>query len=108
VLVRSLDRDDAAAVASWRYPPPFDLYDSTSADDLSGPDGGGHGYYALTTAGGELVGFCCLGPAGRVPGQDDEQGTLDLGLGIRPDLVSQGLASRALPAILALAAEVEG
>jgi ribosomal-protein-alanine N-acetyltransferase len=108
LLVRPLLPDDAAAIASWRYAPPFDLYDSTSADDLAGPDANGHGYYALTSPDGELVGFCCLGPEGRVPGQDDEPATLDLGLGIRPDLVSRGLAGRALPAVLALAQQVGG
>jgi ribosomal-protein-alanine N-acetyltransferase len=96
-----------AAIASWRYPPPFDVYDGGGdPGDLAPPDALGLGYYVLETGEGDLVGFCCLGPEGRVPGQTDEPGTLDVGMGVRPDAVSQGLASQALPLVLDLARQV--
>jgi ribosomal-protein-alanine N-acetyltransferase len=105
--VRPLTPADAVAIATWQYPPPFDFYDSGGDPaDFAPPDAHGLGYYVLETARGELVGFCCLGPEGRVPGQADEPGTLDVGMGVRPDSVSQGLASQALPLVLDLARQV--
>jgi RimJ/RimL family protein N-acetyltransferase len=105
--VRPLRAADAAAIATWQYPPPFDFYDSGGdPQDYLPPDALGLGYYVIETGEGELVGFCCLGPEGRVPGQVDEPGTLDVGMGVRPDAVSQGLASQALPLVLDLAREV--
>ena len=65
----------------------------------------GYGYYALVQN-DDLVGYCCFGPEGRVPGQpapvDD---LLDLGGGLRPDLVGKGLGAVGLPVILAFARE---
>jgi ribosomal-protein-alanine N-acetyltransferase len=105
--IRPLLAADAAAIATWRYPPPFDFYDSDGdADDLAPPDEHGLGYYVIEAGEGELVGFCCLGPEGRVPGQSDEPGTLDVGMGVRPDAVSQGVASAALPLVIDLARQV--
>jgi ribosomal-protein-alanine N-acetyltransferase len=105
--VRPLTPADAIAIATWRYPPPFDFYDSGGdPGDFAPPDDEGLGYYVLETQQGELVGFCCLGPEGRVPGQTDEPGTLDVGMGLRPDAVSQGVASQSLPLVLDLARQV--
>jgi ribosomal-protein-alanine N-acetyltransferase len=94
----------AAEIATWHYPDPFDFYDSSGDPTLyPAPDEQGLGYYALVDGDLQLLGFCCLGPEGRVPGQHDEVGTVDVGMGIRPDVVSRGLASEALPLVLALA-----
>ena len=111
--LRPLTPSDAAAIATWRYEPPFDLYDSTGgADDYEPPDEHGFGYWVVDAdqvhggdASGEsgsrsVVAFVCVGPEGRVPGQDDEPGTLDIGMGVRPDAVSQGVASSLVPAVL--------
>jgi [ribosomal protein S18]-alanine N-acetyltransferase len=49
---------------------------------------------------GDLVGYCCFGPPARVPGVDEEEGTLDVGYGIRPDLMGQGLGRSFVGAIL--------
>jgi ribosomal-protein-alanine N-acetyltransferase len=40
-----------------------------------------------------------------VPGQAEDAGVLDLGLGLAPDALSAGLGGRLLPSILRLAAE---
>lgn len=108
LVIRPFSESEAQTVASWKYEPPFDIYDSDPGDapmylELS-PEG--YGYYAIVDAdkGDELVGFCCFGPEGRVSGQADEQGTLDVGGGIRPDLVSRGIATSVFPAILEFAA----
>ncbi len=88
-------------LATWRYPPPYDLYDATGdAAEYEPPDADGHGYWVVDAEDGSgVVAFVCLGPEGRVPGQDAEPGTLDIGMGVRPDAVSQGLAGRLAPLI---------
>ena len=100
--LRPLTHADAVQIATWRYPPPFDLYDSS--DDAAGydaPDAAGNGFWVLDAEDGSgVVAFVCLGPEGRVPGQEDEPGTLDVGMGIRPDVTSQGIATALVPALL--------
>jgi ribosomal-protein-alanine N-acetyltransferase len=100
--LRPLTHADAVQIATWRYPPPFDLYDSS--DDPAGydpPDSDGYGFWVVDAEDGSgVVAFVCLGPEGRVAGQVDEPGTLDVGMGIRPDTVSQGRATALVPAVL--------
>lgn len=85
----------ATEVASWRYPPPYDLNDMTGADPafLATPESG---FWALTGDGGELLGFRSFGPDGRVPGYDYDESALDTGGGLRPDLTGRGLGARAI------------
>lgn len=104
--LRPLTPADAAQIATWRYPPPFDLYDS--ADDpteYDPPDQAGHGYWVVDAEDGSgVIAFVCLGPEGRVTGQAHEPDAIDVGMGIRPDAVSQGLATALVPAVLAAVA----
>ena len=103
IRFRSMTRADADAVAAWRHPHPYDFYDL-------GPEAIGElldpvcGYLAVTDEDGSLVGYCCFGEAGRVPGaarvglyHDD---ALDLGLGLRPDLTGRGFGLGFVQAIL--------
>jgi ribosomal-protein-alanine N-acetyltransferase len=105
VEIRPFRPEEAMAAASWRYPGELAMYDG----DQSAGHGflvrseSGHGYYAIVDH-GEFVGFCCFGPEGRVPGQPAEgEGLLDVGGGIRPDLVGRGLGGVGLPVVLAFA-----
>jgi [ribosomal protein S18]-alanine N-acetyltransferase len=102
--IRPFTAVEARLAAGWRYEPPLDIYDSDQ------DDGGmfllrteeGYGYYAIVDADSdeELIGFCCFGPEARVKGQVEKAGSLDIGGGIRPDLVSQGIATSVFPSIL--------
>jgi RimJ/RimL family protein N-acetyltransferase len=107
ILDRRLSADEAAAIAQWRYEPPFDLYDG-SGPEAVGPllhrDGQGYGYYPVEAA-GELVGFVCFGPEARVSGQAEELGTCDVGAGLRPDRLSARVGTELLPLALRFAAE---
>ena len=47
-----------------------------------------------------MIGFCCFGEDATVPGGTYAPDALDIGLGIRPDLTSQGLGNGILSAIL--------
>ena len=91
--VRPLSAADTKAIATWRYPGRYSTYDER---ELVTPQ---RGYWAVVHR-DELVGRCCFGPEARVPGIDEEEGTLDVGYGMRPDLVGQGLGHAFVTAIL--------
>lgn len=107
--VRGMKRADAEAIATWRYPAPYDIYDSAPAGAqwemlaataayYADP---AHRYFAVDDESGELLGFGCFGMEAQVPGYDyTESDALDIGLGIRPDRVGGGRGAAFLAAIL--------
>ena len=97
IRIREFREYDAKFVASWSYDPPYDIYDDDPFD-FEGylvRDENGLGYFALVSADDddEVVGFCCFGAEARVVGHEAINGVLDIGGGIRPDLVSTGVAT---------------
>jgi ribosomal-protein-alanine N-acetyltransferase len=84
----------ATEVATWRYPPPYDMNDMTGADPvfLASRESG---FHALTTD-GELIGFRSFGPDGRVPGFGYDDSALDTAGGLRPGLTGRGLGAAAI------------
>jgi [ribosomal protein S18]-alanine N-acetyltransferase len=91
--IQRLTEANAEAIATWRYTGRYSTYD---VREILTPS---RGYWAVTSE-TELVGYCCFGPEGRPPGIDEEEGTLDVGYGIRPDLVGRGLGAAFVAAIL--------
>ena len=90
-----INDEEARAVVSWRYEAPYDFYDMANdpegLEELLGPPERREGYYALLSD-GELVGFLSFGPGGQLPSFDyADDGYLDIGLGLRPDLTGRGL-----------------
>lgn len=98
--VRPLTIDDGMDIAMWRYPGPWAVYDSLEAPR---PD---EGYWAVCDAAGRLVGFCCLGDAARPAGLDAAPGTLDVAIGIRPQIAGQGWGAELGRTAVAYAGEV--
>ena len=96
--VRALNQADAAAIASWRYPGPYSTYDFEEPPALSGDT------HAVTEA-DELIGHCCFGAPARVPGAEEEPGTLDIGYGLMPERMGRGLGHRFVGEILEFACE---
>lgn len=106
--------DEAAAreVCAWQYAEPYAVY-NMSADSEEGlaemlerrsP------YYAVRDEQGELVGFFCFGTSAQVwenetPGLYSEDATIDIGLGLRPDLTGRGRGLTLVNAGLAFARE---
>ena len=97
---------DAEEILRWRYTGDLAVYGFDTPDpiaraeekrDLLDP---ANGYHAARSATGELIGFCCFGLDAQVPGGDYRQPALDVGLGLRPDLVGQGLGLPFVEAIL--------
>jgi ribosomal-protein-alanine N-acetyltransferase len=96
--VRTLTDADARTIATWRYPgrdATYDVGEVLTADE---------GHWAVVRD-DELVGYCSFGVEARVPGVDEETGTLDVGYGLRPDLVGHGLGSTFVSAILGFGVE---
>jgi len=98
-----MDETRARSILGWHYDPPYDIYDPGAGDveetvqTLLDPE---YAYYALLTAGGELVAYCCFGADARVPGGDYGADALDVGLGVRPDLTGRGQGSAYVQAAL--------
>ena len=105
LLTRPMTDEEARTVAAWSYPAPFDLYDVDPDNTalFTERDDAGHGYYPALDQHGAVVAFCVLGPEARVRGQHPQDHVLDVGLGVRPDLTSRGLASELLPQVATLA-----
>jgi len=99
VHARELTVEEAERSLGWRYPEPYATYDA------EGPLGRGLGFFAVDDDDGTLVGYGCLGVEARVPGVEEEAGTVDVGYGMRPDLVGQGLGREFVGAVLAHAVE---
>jgi RimJ/RimL family protein N-acetyltransferase len=98
VRARELTVDEAERPLGWRYPGRYATYDAR------GPLGGDRGFFAVEDE-GDLAGFGCVGVEARVPGVEEEPGTIDVGYGMRPDLVGQGRGRSFVAAVLDYVAE---
>ena len=98
---RPLTASEAEEVASWRYDEPYPPYDHTDSGRLIGAED----YLGAYSEDGELVGFCCFGGPARVGGLAAEDGVLDVGGNLRPELTGLGLGAPFLRAVCALGAE---
>ena len=96
IRIASLTRAHVEDLVTWRYEPPYDVYDMTGADpdELLDPAVGFH----AVLSGDELIGFRSFGPDGRVPGWDYDDSALDTGGGLRPILTGQGLGRAVISA----------
>jgi len=107
-----MNETDAHEVSTWRYEPPYDVYnpgndDDEEADfsellDRSSP------YYAVRNEQGELVGYFCYGTAGQPwevnePSLYVDDRVIVIGLALRPDLTGKGLGLSFVNAGLAFA-----
>jgi RimJ/RimL family protein N-acetyltransferase len=98
VRARELTAEEAERPLDWHYPEPYETYDA------AWPLGNGRGFFAVDDDSGELVGYGCVGAEARVPGVDAEEGTIDVGYGMRPDLTGQGRGREFVGAVIAHAA----
>jgi ribosomal-protein-alanine N-acetyltransferase len=100
-FLRAMNQQDANAIATWHYEPPYDFYDFAQdpedlAELLDSANWGTTLRYAVTDEHDTLVGFFSFTP------QED---ALEIGLGLRPDLTGQGSGTAFLEAGLAYARE---
>ncbi|MEM6254564.1 MAG: GNAT family protein [Cyanobacteria bacterium P01_D01_bin.156] len=88
-----LEKCHALAILNWQYPAPYDCYNfpqDNHQTDLSYLLDRQNSFLAMLNQYRELVGYCSFGADGQVPGGDYSDQALDIGMGIRPDLVGQG------------------
>jgi ribosomal-protein-alanine N-acetyltransferase len=97
LAIAPLTPEQVAAIGGWRYPGSYATYDVTDPADLDGA-------FAVTED-GLLVGFCCFGQEARVPGVDAAERVLDVGYGMRPDLMGQGRGAAFVSSIVAFGVE---
>jgi [ribosomal protein S18]-alanine N-acetyltransferase len=87
----------AAEIVRWRHPPPYDTYDFDGGELVNLRE---ELRYHSVLEGDDLVGYCCFGDDARVPGGVYADDALDVGWGMRPDLMGQGRSRLFLAAIL--------
>lgn len=100
LTIRPMQRADAERIARWHYEGPYAFYDMAhDPDDLAelmNPQSWENTYYAVVDADGSLIGFFCFSQHGS---------TVELGLGMRPDLTGKGLGLNFLETGLRFARE---
>ena len=96
--VRDLTDADLDEIATWRYEGPWSVYDSDGRLDRD------LGYWGVVDAADRLAGFGCLGEDARVPGLPSVADVVDVGVGMRPDLVGRGTGAAFATAFLDFAA----
>ncbi|HWS80642.1 MAG TPA: GNAT family protein [Rubrobacter sp.] len=83
---RMMEDEEATQISGWHYDPPYDFYDATSDPDdleeLLDPKRRKDAYFSVFDDEGVLVGFFQF---------ERDNKTVDVGLGMRPDLTGRGL-----------------
>ncbi|MCA1319026.1 GNAT family N-acetyltransferase [Bacillus tianshenii] len=109
---REMSRSDADEILSWRYDPPYELYNNEKSDEalLELLNGSYHSVYVGEES---LFGYYCHGDSAKVPAGHASgaymEDCLDIGLGMKPQLTGKGKGSLFLSFILdSLAQESSG
>ena len=103
---RPMDATAARAIARWRYAGAHALYNTAEEEieatvcTLCTPQ---HRYFAISLRDGGLLGYCCFGEDARVRGGNYPDDALDIGMGIQPCLLGQGLGTHLLQQAIAFA-----
>ena len=96
--IRAFTGEDAEAVGTWRYPPPYGVYDlredPEQEDDMRTAANWGVSWFAVDDGDGELIGYVEF---------HDLDGEVELGLGMRPDRTGLGLGAAFVEAAMAFA-----
>ena len=73
-------------MAAWRYGGVWSVYDLSTPEPLLDnlPS-----YYAVGNS-DDLIGFCCIGIEARIAGMNEDPATLDVRMGMNPQLVGRG------------------
>lgn len=109
--IQALIEDEANDILSWHYPAPFDYYDPPGSGgvalirELLDPANGFHGIRHSKRG---FVGFCSFGTDGQVLGGKYDDRALDIGLGMKPEFISQGYGTEFFQAIVLFATQTLG
>jgi [ribosomal protein S18]-alanine N-acetyltransferase len=100
-IFRIMEADCARQIATWRYPPPYHIYNCHPENVEAFVKGfitPQYRYHSVWNSAGELVAFRCFGDDAQVHGGDYSAEALDMGGGLRPDLTGQGLGAELMHA----------
>ncbi len=93
-----LTQAHAQAICNWRYPPPYDIFNRTSWQQLEAAEVDlgdsvtrSAQYLSIIDRSGQLCGFVQLFPL---------VGTMRLGIGLRPDLCGQGMGAELMQRLI--------
>ncbi|HWZ20884.1 MAG TPA: GNAT family N-acetyltransferase [Ktedonobacteraceae bacterium] len=91
-----IDEANARTIQSWNYEDPYNIYNWAAEDDISEILDQRSPQYAVKDEHGELIGFFAYGSSALVwdSGEShlfNENNTITIGLGMRPDLTGKGL-----------------
>lgn len=100
--LQPLTAEHVEEILTWRYEPPYDLYDMSNGppnaivlaeaiDYFLQP--AYHFQAMIRQPEGVLVGFCSFGEDGRVSGGDYHTDAVDIGMGVHPDYTGRGLGA---------------
>jgi len=102
----TMDEASARKIVSWRYDPPYEMYNcdpNAIEETVQGFLNPHYHYYSVWDEAEELIGYRCFGEDGRIPGGDYRAAALDMGGGLRPDLTGQGRGAHFMEAAFAFA-----
>jgi len=100
INISEMTTDLARLISAWTYDGIYSIYNH-SEDFVDECMDGSH--FAFTDADGELLGYFCFGAESRIPTIEEnvyDDGILDIGLHIRPDLCGRKLGHLFLEASL--------
>ena len=98
-----MNENNARIILNWRYEKPYEFYNLDSShieENIQEFTNLQNAYYSITNGNDELVAHCCFGAEARVSDGNYSVEALDIGLGMNPRFTKQGLALRAINAIL--------
>lgn len=93
MIVKDMELKYAREISLWKYDEPYSMYsmngDWDTIEELM------NGTYYSVFVDDNLIGYFCYGESAKVPGGTieglyDSPHTLDIGLGLRPDLTGKG------------------
>ena len=112
VTFEAITPASARALAAWRYPAPYDTYNiGDEAAALAEMLDSRSPWFVAFDADSAPMGYCCFGTAAEVGWEGEPRlwttgdGTLSVGLGLRPDLTGRHLGLPFFEAVLAFAVE---
>ena len=102
LTLETLTAEHVEEILTWRYEPPYELYDMSSGppnaivlaeaiDYFLQPDY--HFRAMFRQPEGQLVGFCSFGEDGQVSGGDYSAAAVDIGMGVHPAYTGRGLGA---------------
>lgn len=104
-----MTEENAHKIVRWRYDSPYNYYNpdaNRERENISRFLNHHNPYYEVNDENDELIGFCCFGSEGQVPGGCYDHGSLDIGIGMRPNLTGLGKGSDFFTAVLDFAKEM--